>query len=219
MLSNLAANTNPVDYTGHSFIGTVVANNDPDKNERVKVTIPGVYEGAVADLPWVAPKVARLFGSTTSAAVFGVPVLGSQVFVEFQHGDPHYPLYVGCPTLKKQSIPESEVNYPNRYGLKDTAGNLVIIDPTPGQNQLIIRHASGTVFQINNDGSIVLNSVGGITSTAPSWTHTGDITVQGNVHSTQSVIGDVDVLGNGVSLSSHTHGGVDRGNSNTNPPN
>jgi hypothetical protein len=47
----------------------------------------------------------------------------------------------------------------------------------------------------------------------------GDLEVQGDVHSTGTITGDVDVIADDVSGKSHTHGGVDTGPGDTGPPN
>lgn len=204
MLANLN-DLEQTDYTGQTFIGTVVANNDPEKLERVKVTIPNLYEGTVANLPWVAPKVAKLFGNRTGVGVFSVPDIGTTVYVEFQNGDPHYPFYLGSPVLSRADLPEADANYPNRYGFKDKAGNLFYVDTTPGSNVVQFTHASGTSIRIENNGNI--------TSAAPTWNHTGTVNVTGQINAS------VDVVGGGISLKTHTHGGVDTGGGSTAPPN
>lgn len=47
----------------------------------------------------------------------------------------------------------------------------------------------------------------------------GNLTVLGNIKCKGTITADVDVIGAGISLKSHTHGGVQGGNGNTAPPN
>lgn len=55
---------------------------------------------------------------------------------------------------------------------------------------------------VNVAGNAEVTVAGDITSSAASWTHTGDINVTGTVDAS------VDVIGGGVSLKNHTHNGV-----------
>lgn len=218
MLTSVS-DTEQTDYKGKIFIGQVVDNNDPLKLERVRVTIPSLYQGEVSNLPWCAPKTDKGFGNKAGVGVFSVPVLGTWVYVELQDGDAHYPVYVGSPVQNKTDLPEADVNYPNRYGSKDQAGNLFYVDTTPGSNVLHIRHASGTQITVNNDGSVSIASVGDITSSAPNWNHTGDMTITGDVDVTGTVDATVDVKAGplNISLVTHKHPGVLSGGSNTGP--
>lgn len=42
-------------------------------------------------------------------------------------------------------------------------------------------HASGSLLKFHNDGTVNLISMGTLTSSAPQWNHTGNITVMGNI--------------------------------------
>jgi uncharacterized protein involved in type VI secretion and phage assembly len=79
-------------------------------------------------------------------------------------------------------------------------------------------------------GSVNLTAQGSITSSAPSWSHSGNISVTGNlnvtgtmnstgtIQSQDSVIGIVDVSGGGKSLALHRHIGVRGGSDVSGPP-
>lgn len=204
------------DIRGRLFIGTVVVNNDPNQLERIKVTIPKLFETSdPGQLPWVGRRDGGPIATAAGHGSFGlVPRIGDKVWVEFQDGNPLFGLYWHAPILNGLRVPEANVNYPNRYGWKDPAGNLFMVDTTSGQNTITIQHAAGTTIRINNDGSIDLVAAGVINSSAPEWNHTGPINVEGLV--TVSV--DVIAGSNDVSLVNHVHGGVDSGPNNTSPP-
>lgn len=198
MLTPLHSAAEVTDYRGKLFIGTVVDNDDPSMVERVRVTIPGLYEGAVDNLPWVAPKVGKMFGNKPGSGVFSVPDVGSFVYVELQDGNPHYPMYVGSPVQSRIDLAEADINYPDRYGWKDKRGNLFFVDTTPGQNTIEVRHASGTFFRINNNGSIDLQAIGVINSQAPQWNHIGNVQLDGNfvLNGNQITTGNQNTTGN-----------------------
>ncbi len=215
MLSSVN-DTEQTDYTDNIFIGTVVDNNDPQQLQRVRVTIDGLYGGPVTDLPWVAPKVGYGFGNAGGAGRVAVPLLNSKVYVELQAGDSQYPVYTGNVVHADAPVTGGSTNYPHRYTTRDRAGNFITVDPIPGSNVITIHHASGTQITVNDDGSVNIVSVGEITSSAPTWTHTGDMVVTGDIE----ITGDVDVTGTldatvdvkagpfNISLVTHPHGGV-----------
>lgn len=47
--------------------------------------------------------------------------------------------------------------------------------------ELWLVHASGSKLQFHNDGTVTLVSAGTLTSSAPQWNHTGNITVTGDI--------------------------------------
>ena len=212
MLGPLNDSSEKTDYRGKVFIGKVIDNNDPSFLERVKVNIPGLYEGDAEALPWVAPKVSKGFGNSPGVGVFCVPNVGSWLYVELQDGNPHYPFYTGSPVQIRADLPEADVNYPYRYGFKDARGNVFYVDTTPGQNTIHLRHSAGTEVTIQPNGSVVISCAGPLVTSAPSWQHTGDIAVVG------TLTASVDVVAAGKSLVTHQHGGVDTGSGTSGPP-
>ena len=62
------------------------------------------------------------------------------------------------------------------------------------------------------DGNMTLNIGGTFTGTASSWNLTGDINESG------SITASGDVVGGGISLDNHVHGGVRSGTSTTTGP-
>lgn len=160
MLNNLQQ-LDTIDFRGHIFIGIVRFNNDPLRLERIKVSIPGVFDSPnEAELPWVAPLAEGPIPNGSGFGSFGlVPPVGSKVFVQFQHGNPLYPVYYGSPIVQGDRVAEANVNYPNRYGWRDPRGNVFYVDTTEGGNVIRLEHASGTTVTINNDGRVTVQSV------------------------------------------------------------
>ena len=158
MLDNINEQEQP-DYSGY-FIGTVVDNNDPLKLERIKVTIPRLFQGEATNIPWVGKKKAELFPNAPdgSYGTFGlVPAVGTQVIVEFQNSDPSYGLYSATPHQTNERVAEALTNYLYRYGFKDPAGNLFMVDTTSGANELKVLMASGALIQIDDAGNVTIS--------------------------------------------------------------
>ena len=83
---------------------------------------------------------------------------------------------------------------------------------------------NGQFVKLTNDGkltvsdghgaSVALNGAGTVSSSG-TWTHTGDMTVTGNIGCDVTVTGDADVIAAGISGKSHVHPGVQSGEGDT----
>ncbi len=78
---------------GHFFgkyRGTVSDNADPTNRGRLKVSVPSVL-GTIES--WAMPCVPY---AGKSVGFYSLPKRGAGVWVEFEAGDPSYPVWVGC---------------------------------------------------------------------------------------------------------------------------
>lgn len=149
-----------VDYTNDYIAGVVVFNEDPERRQRIKVSIPNLLEGPVGDLPWIAPILNSGFGITPSASTVSVPAVGTKVWVEFQEGNLDFGVAHGYIQSAAEKLPaELAVNYPRRRGWVDPAGNTHFIDVTSGSEIMLLRHKSGTELTIFPDGRVKVSSV------------------------------------------------------------
>src|SRR4029079_2968068 len=73
------------------YRGVVTDNNDPLMVGRIRARVPDVTGDA--DSGWAMP-CAPFGGSSTG--FFAVPAQGAGVWIEFEHGDPDYPIWAGC---------------------------------------------------------------------------------------------------------------------------
>lgn len=174
------------------YVGTVVDNDDPTHLEKIKVTIPGLFEGAAEVLPWCAPKKIRIVGAGSGYSSIGIPRIGSHVFVELLHGEEHCPVYTGALMLAGQIPSEFVTNYPNRYGLKDPAGNLIYVDLTPGSQTMHLGHKSGTVIDVSDSGNVTVHSVGTTTVNSD-----GDLVIHSNGTANINSVGDATLQSSG----------------------
>jgi uncharacterized protein involved in type VI secretion and phage assembly len=72
------------------YRGTVVDNADPDQRGRLKVSVPAVLETLQL---WAMPCVPY---AGDQVGFFAMPPVGAGIWVEFEAGDPSYPIWVGC---------------------------------------------------------------------------------------------------------------------------
>ncbi len=152
----------PSELEGVYFIGKVVVNDDPLHMERVKVSIPDIFEGDSSNFPWCSPAKAGWFPNTADFGVFGlVPPIGTEIKVLFQQGNPLYPLYFAYPQQKDERVNDFITNYLKRYGWKDPQGNLFFIDTTSNVDpQVKFQHVSGFVFTLNHNGDFFVTTPG-----------------------------------------------------------
>lgn len=95
------------------YRGTVLNNIDPEQRGRLTLLVPDVL--GIVPSSW-AESCAPLAGPTgPPMGVYLVPPIGAGVWVEFEHGDPSYPIWTGCrwgstadvPPLAKAGLPVS----------------------------------------------------------------------------------------------------------------
>lgn len=73
------------------YRGKVAANSDPMQLGRIQVTCPAVLgDGRLA---WALPSTPY---AGPGVGFFAVPPEGADVWVEFEGGDPDYPVWAGC---------------------------------------------------------------------------------------------------------------------------
>jgi hypothetical protein len=165
------------DLNNVKLIGTVVDNNDPLLSERIKVTIPKLFDGDSKNLPWVSPNKDGWFPNTSTFGCFGlVPPIGTKVVVVFQQGKPLYPLYEAYPQVAGQRPGEFTTNYLKRYGFKDPEGNLMFFDTTVGASpKFFFQHTAGVIFRIDANGDVTVTTTGKMTQHSD-----GDMTLTSN---------------------------------------
>ena len=152
--------------SSQNFIGkyraTVLNNVDPELRGRLMLTIPDVL--GLVPSTWAEP-CTPLAGPTGPAmGVYMVPPIGAGVWVEFEQGDPNYPIWVGCrwggasdiPPLAHAGLPVS----PNI--VMQTAGqNSFVISDLPGPTGgLMLKSATGASIIVNDTGIYIQNGKG-----------------------------------------------------------
>lgn len=83
--------------------GEVADDRDPLKLGRVRVRVPAVL-GDV-DSGWAMPCAPY---AAKGASGFVIPPIGVKVWVEFEGGDPDFPIWAGCFWDKPEDVPGAE---------------------------------------------------------------------------------------------------------------
>lgn len=157
------------------YVGKVVDNVDPDKLGRIKVRIIEVFgrEDKIPDaaLPWAIPMRPIGHGASVNLSSAKVPVIGSEVAVQFAKGSIYSPIYKFSPVMATNLVSDADENYPNTYAYLDPNMNAVIVKNT-GEladkgNRLVIDNVNDTIdfqsftgfkFHIANDGSFSIDA-------------------------------------------------------------
>ncbi len=139
------------------YRGVVKENKDPLGMARLRVEVPDVL-GADAS-GWALP-CAPFAGN--NMGFVALPIVGSRVWVEFEHGDPDYPIWSGCWWGSKDELPDEASSAPDgRVLIKTSKGQMVILDD-PAPNEITIQTSDGQKIVMNNQ-SIKLDFGNGVT--------------------------------------------------------
>jgi hypothetical protein len=141
------------------YRGVVFNNIDPEQRGRILATVADV-SGLVPGT-WAEPCVPM---AGLAAGVFAPPPVGSGVWIEFERGDPDFPIYVGgywgsaaeLPKLSKTSpppVPSITFQTPLGHGL-------VISDMPPPIGGISITSATGAKILVNDLGITIDNGKG-----------------------------------------------------------
>ncbi len=143
------------------FRGTVLNNIDPMFQGRIQATVPDV--SGLTPTTWCLPCF-PIAGINTG--IFAVPPIGAGVWIEFEQGDPDYPIWVGCftgspadvPVLAQTApapVPAITLQTPLKNGIviADSAGPL-------GVGGITLQSATGATIAVNDAGIIITNGKG-----------------------------------------------------------
>jgi hypothetical protein len=146
------------------YRGTVLQNVDPEQRGRLQLTIPDVL-GAIPS-SWAEPCVPLAGPTGPPMGVYMVPPIGTGVWVEFEHGDPDHPIWVGCrwgaqsnvPTMAKAGNPAD----PNIIIQSLLQHSIMISDmpPTPATGGIILKSATNAMIVVNDSGIYIDNGKG-----------------------------------------------------------
>jgi uncharacterized protein involved in type VI secretion and phage assembly len=95
-----------VKYFG-KYRGVVADNRDPEQMGRIRVKVPDVL--GEAESPWAVPCVTPPFSDDVGS---GLPEVGANVWIEFEQGDPDYPIWSGRYFTDAAETPRSLQNAP-----------------------------------------------------------------------------------------------------------
>jgi hypothetical protein len=141
------------------YRGTVLNNIDPMKIGRLQVMVPDV--SSVLPTSWAMPCVPM---AGIQAGVLALPMVGSGVWVEFEQGDPDYPIWVGGYWGSAAELPALSMTVPPGMAgitLQTPLQNGIVISDLPGPTGgIMLRSATGATLIVNDTGIYIQNGKG-----------------------------------------------------------
>jgi len=138
------------------YRGKVENNTDPQQQGRLQVSVPAVYGDNRNS--WAMPCVAF---AGPQVGFFTLPPTGANVWVEFEGGNPDYPIWAGCfwGLGEAPAVPAVEA----MKVLKTETGSLTIND-LPGAGGITIETTLGMKIAMTAQGIEITNGQGGTIS-------------------------------------------------------
>jgi uncharacterized protein involved in type VI secretion and phage assembly len=136
------------------FRGEVSDNQDPDGLGRVRARVPDVLGDDESG--WALP-CAPFGGDSTGFCA--LPTVGARVWIEFEHGDPDYPIWTGCFWGAKSQRPNAVQSSAEKKVLVATSGGQKItLDDD--NNKIVIEASGGQKITLSSDGILLDNGSG-----------------------------------------------------------
>ena len=154
--------TTPKQYFG-KYRGLVLNNVDPMQIGRIMAQIPDVL-GEVPSA-WAMPCVPA---AGSQSGCFIVPPIGSQVWMEFEQGNPEYPIWTGGFWGLVADVPISATTPPavppgQNIVMQTTGQNAIVLSdaaPTPATGGIMLKAANGALILVNDSGIYLSNGQG-----------------------------------------------------------
>ena len=141
------------------YRGMVVNNIDPMQEGRLLVQVPDV--AGLAPTTWAAPCVPI---AGIQNGMMALPVIGSGVWIEFEQGNPKYPIWVGCFWGSAAEIPALARLTPPAVPaitLQTPLQNGITISDLPGPTGgIMLKSATGATLIVNDTGIYIQNGKG-----------------------------------------------------------
>lgn len=143
------------------YRGTVINNVDPLQIGRVMAIVPDVT--GLAPGTWCNPcfPVAGM-----QMGIWAVPMIGAGVYVEFEQGNPDYPIWTGCwiATIAEKPLLANTAPPPTpAITLQTPLKNGIVISDglgPMGLGGIVIQSASGATIAVNDVGITITNGKG-----------------------------------------------------------
>jgi len=140
------SNTSGPPFYG-KYRGIVTDNRDPWNQGRIKARVQDIF--GENDSGWALPSSPY---AGDGVGLFLIPPVDAWVWIEFEHGDPEYPIWSGCfwaqgQTPVNPAMPEKKV-------LKTDLGTITL-DDTRGSGGITIETTAGMKIEINSQNILI----------------------------------------------------------------
>ena len=136
------------------FRGRVADNRDPLRIGRVTVQVPDVLGDETST--WAMP----CFPFTGhEAGHYAVPEPGAGVWVEFEQGDPSFPIWSGCWYGQESELPE-DARTDEKVVVQTPKQHKIVMDDVPGGVGILLKAPGGAYVRIDETGVHIDNGHG-----------------------------------------------------------
>jgi hypothetical protein len=150
------------------YRGKVTTNKDPLHLGRIQVEVPAIFGTGQAS--WAMPCTPY---AGKDMGWFAIPPIGSNIWVEFEGGDPDYPIWSGCfwgedqiPEGAKVEDPDKVQIFKTPYGITMTLSNLgdnkgltIVVDtPTVDRTLKMVFSADGIELNDKDETTIKIKA-------------------------------------------------------------
>lgn len=138
------------------YRGVVSDTADPLMMGRVQATVPDVFGEQASG--WALP--CAPFGGE-HMGFFAIPSVGASVWIEFEHGDPEYPIWSGCWWGDaSQASPFVLMPPYNKVQVASAGGLKITLDDTPGIGGITLETSAGQKIVLSESGLEIDNGMG-----------------------------------------------------------
>jgi uncharacterized protein involved in type VI secretion and phage assembly len=138
------------------YRGSVTDIQDPQMLGRVRAKVPDVLGDKESG--WAMP-CAPAGGSQTG--FFALPKVQAGVWIEFEGGDPDYPIWSGCWWGSQSEMPSALLSPPYKKTMLVTeGGNKLTLDDSPGAGGITLETSGGQKISILGTGIEIDNGQG-----------------------------------------------------------
>jgi uncharacterized protein involved in type VI secretion and phage assembly len=147
----------PTRYRG-KYRGKVVNNIDPEGRGRIQVEVNDVLglvpsSWAMPCFPVAGPRMGQ----------YVMPPVGAGVWVEFEQGDPSFPIWVGCWYGSSVELPKDALPGPpglHNIVVQSPGQRTIVLSDLPGGPGITLRSPTGASIVINDAGILITNGQG-----------------------------------------------------------
>lgn len=141
------------------YRGIVINNVDPLQTGRLMVQVPDVSN--ILPSTWAMP---CLPFAGIQSGFYAVPAIGSPVWIEYEQGNPDYPIWVGCfwgsaaevPALALAAAPGLQ-----QIVVQTTSQNTLLISDVPGPTGgILLKSSTGALISVSDTGITISNGQG-----------------------------------------------------------
>jgi uncharacterized protein involved in type VI secretion and phage assembly len=131
------------------FRGVVSDNSDPSNLGRIRAKVADVF--GEEESGWAMPSVPY---AGSQVGLFLIPPTNASVWIEFEHGNPDYPIWTGC-FWADNEVPVSPASADKKV-LKTGAGTITL-DDTQGSNSVTIETTNNLKIKMDQQGIEISN--------------------------------------------------------------